>query len=101
MLLPDGRGHVLLRKPQKTFLDNPTLYHAICQGLGQGVDTGTVRELFFLTSVQNAGHSVYYSEQGGDFRIGDSLFEVGGHSKNGRQLPKAAQRGFVVKDDIL
>ena len=101
MLLPHARGHALVRKPQKTFLDNTTLYHAVCQGIGQPVDTGTARELFFLTSVQNAGHAVFYSERGGDFRIGDAVFEVGGRSKSARQLPNAAPRGFVVKDDIL
>ena len=101
MLLPDARGHVLIRKPQKTYLDNTTLYHAICEGIGQPVDTGTTRELFFLTSAQNAGHAVAYSEQGGDFRIGDAVFEVGGRGKGTRQLPKSIPRAYVVKDDIL
>lgn len=101
MLLPHGRGHALVRKPQKTFLDNTTLYHAVCEGIGQTLDTGTVRELFFLTSAQNAGQTVFYSDHGGDFRIGDTVFEVGGHHKSFRQIPKTAPRGFVVKDDIL
>lgn len=101
MVLPNARGHALVRRPQKTFLDNTTLYHAICEGLGQAVDTGTVRELFFLASVQNAGHPVSYSEGGGDFRIGDVVFEVGGQNKGSRQLPKTASRGFVIKDNIL
>jgi predicted AAA+ superfamily ATPase len=95
------RGHASIRKSQKTFLDNTTLHRAICQGLGQPVDLGTVRELFFLQSTQNAGLSVFYSEQGGDFRIGDSVFEVGGKNKRGTQLPKASQSEYVVKDDIL
>jgi uncharacterized protein len=101
MLLPHAKGHALIRKPQKTFLDNTTLYHAVCQGIGQAVDPGTARELFFLTAVQNAGHVAFYSEQGGDFRIGDTVFEVGGCRKSGRQIQKSAPRGFVVKDDIL
>ena len=100
-LLSDARGHALLRAPAKMFLDNTTLYHAICQGLGQPVDIGTARELFFLTSVQNAGQPVFRSEQGGDFRIGDCVFEVGGRGKSGRQISKSAKRGFVVKDDVL
>ena len=101
MLLPSASGHALLRKPEKTYIDNTTLYHAICQGIGQVPDLGTTRELFFLNALQNAGHSVSHSEQGGDFRIGDCVFEVGGRGKSSRQLPKAAKRAFVVKDDIL
>jgi hypothetical protein len=98
---PTGVRHASIRKSQKTFLDNTTLHRAICQGLGQPVDLGTVRELFFLQSIQNAGHSVFYSEQGGDFRIGESVFKVGGKNKRGSQLPKASRSEYVVKDDIL
>jgi predicted AAA+ superfamily ATPase len=101
MLHPDARGHVLIRKPQKTYLDNTTLYQAICEGIGQPVDTGTTRELFFLTSAQNAGHAVAYSAEGGDFSIGDAVFEVGGRGKGAKQLPKTPRRAYVVKDDIL
>jgi len=96
-----GRWHASIRKPQKTYLDNTTLHHALCQGLGQPVDVGTVRELFFLSSAQNAGLSVFYSEQGGDFRIGESVFEVGGRRKGGAQLPKTLPASYVVKDDVL
>ncbi|MEO5366574.1 MAG: AAA family ATPase [Magnetococcus sp. WYHC-3] len=101
MLLPNARGHALIRKPQKTYLDNTTLYHAICAGIGQSVDLGTARELFFLSSAQNAGHTVSYSEEGGDFAIDDTVYEVGGRSKSSKQLPKSDRRSFVVKDDIL
>ena len=101
MLLPDARGHALIRKPQKMYLDNTTLYHAICAGIDQAADTGTVRELFFLMSAQNAGHTVAYSEQGGHFKIGDAVFEVGGRGKGSRQLSKESRRAYVVKDDIL
>lgn len=101
VVLPSAKGHALVRRPQKTFLDNTTLYHAICDGLGQIMDTGTARELFFLTSAQNAGYPVSYSEGGGDFRIGDAVFEVGGQNKGSGQLPKTASRGFVIKDDLL
>lgn len=96
-----GRGHALVRKQQKTYLDNTTLHHALCHGLGQPVDVGTVRELFFMQACQNAGHSVFYTDKGGDFRIGENLFEVGGRSKRGAQLPKASRSEYVVKDDIL
>lgn len=96
-----NRGHGLIRKSQKAYLDNTTLYHSLCQGLGQPVDPGAIRELFFMQAVQNSGHTVFYSEKGGDFRIRDSIFEVGGRNKRGTQLPRSSSSEFVVKDDIL
>ena len=85
----------------KMWLRATTLYRAICEGIGQSVDMGTARELFFLSSAQNAGHTVSYSEEGGDFAIGDTVYEVGGRGKSSKQLPKSDRRSFVVKDDIL
>ena len=37
MLEPPVRGHALIRKHKKTFLDNTTLHHALCHGLGQAL----------------------------------------------------------------
>ena len=96
-----SRGHTLIRKKQKAYMDNTTLHHALCQGLDQPVDVGSVRELFFVQATQNAGHPVCYSDQGGDFKIGDNLFEVGGRIKRGAQLPQTTPSEFIVKDNIL
>lgn len=95
------RGHAMVRKPQKIYLDNTTLYHALSQGLGQPVDMGMRREMFFLQATQNAGLPVSYSLHGGDFKIRNHLFEVGGKGKGRSQLPHASQEEYVVKDDIL
>jgi predicted AAA+ superfamily ATPase len=101
MLESPGRGHALIRKHKKTFLDNTTLHHALCHGLGQAVDPGAVRELFFIQATANAGHSVFSSDEGGDFKIGQALFEVGGRNKSRAQLPNASSSEYLVKDDIL
>lgn len=82
-------------------MDNTTLQRAICDGLGQTVDPGAVRELFFRQATGNAGHSVFSSDQGGDFQIGASLFEVGGRNKSRSQLPNASGSEYVVNDEIL
>ncbi|MEI7900900.1 MAG: ATP-binding protein [bacterium] len=95
------RGHAVIRKPQKIYLDNTTLYHALCQGLGQPVDKGMTRELFFLQATQNAGLPVSYSIRGGDFRIQNRVFEVGGKGKGRAQLPHVSREEYVVKEDIL
>lgn len=95
------RGHALIRKHKKTFLDNTTLHHALCHGLGQAVDPGAVQELFFIQATANAGHSVFSRDEGGDFKVGQALFEVGGRNKSRAQLPNATRSEYLVKDDIL
>jgi len=96
-----ARGHQVLRRTGKFYLDNTALYHAVCNGLGQAVDVGTVRELFFLQSVENSGASVGLGSSGGDFQIGECVFEVGGANKRRKQLPGDSLNEFVVKDGIL
>ena len=95
------RGHGMLRRTGKVYLDNSSLLHAVCEGLGQPVDEGTVRELFFVQSLENAGRQVHLSGRGGDFEIGENVFEVGGANKRRGQLLKTGAKGFVVKDGIL
>jgi uncharacterized protein len=95
------RGSRLLRNPAKAYLDNTSLLHAICSDLGQEVDRGTVRELFFLSALQDAGESVFYDKKAGDFQVGDTVFEIGGKNKKTTQIRQVEERAFVVKDDIL
>lgn len=97
----EARGHKVLRQAGKFYLDNTTLHHAVCDGLGQVVDTGTVRELFFVQSTGNVGLPVRLSATGGDFQIDGTLFEVGSSNKRRKQLPGASPNEFVVKDGIL
>ena len=54
-------------------------------------------ETFFLNQVK-VNHQVSTSSLG-DFRIDTMDFEVGGKDKSLKQI-KAAENGFVVKDDI-
>jgi len=95
------RGHGVLRRNGKVYLDNTSLMNAVCEGLGQEVDLGTMRELFFVQSAENAGLKVELSGKGGDFFIGENLFEVGGVNKRRGQLPATGGKEFVVKDGIL
>ena len=95
------RGNRLLRNPEKGYLDNTSLLHAICNELGKEVDRGTVRELFFLSTLQDAGEQVFYSKKGGDFRVGEMVFEIGGRNKKRTQVEQIEGMTFVVKDDTL
>ena len=95
------RGSRLLRNPEKGYLDNTSLLHAICSELGKQTNRGTVRELFFLSALQDAGEQVFYSKKGGDFRVGEQVFEIGGRNKKRKQIGQIEEEAFLVKDDIL
>ena len=44
---------------------------------------GTIRELFFINMIQNAGKYIYYSDIG-DYEIDKLYFEIGGKRKDWR-----------------
>lgn len=95
---PDG-GNRALQKPLKVFINNTTLLSALNYYLGEPLPVGTNRELFFLQSLMDTDHHVFYSSIG-DYKVGDHHFEIGGKNKTGRQLKKSLS-GYLVKDDIL
>ncbi len=84
-----------LSRPDKIYPDNPNMMFAL---VGR-VDTGTLREAFFLNQLRGSGHDVKYPPQG-DFKVdGRWLFEVGGSGKGFDQI-KDMPDSFVVADDI-
>ncbi|MCE2992157.1 MAG: AAA family ATPase [Candidatus Jidaibacter sp.] len=92
-------GNKLLRLPAKVFIDNTTLLTALNSYLGENLDVGTIRELFFLQSVAGANLLPFYSTTG-DYAIKGHYFEIGGKHKSHHQL-KREQNAFVVRDGIL
>jgi predicted AAA+ superfamily ATPase len=94
-LYRDSTGMSKLQKPDKIFLENTNLAYALATG---GVNTGSLRESFFFNQLE-CRHKVEYPEKG-DFLIdGKYTFEIGGKSKNNRQiysLPDA----YIAADDI-
>ncbi len=97
---PHAQGGKLLRKPAKVFVNNTTLCHAINKQLAQPIDKGTLRELFFVQMLQNAGILLNYSTIG-DYEALNTVFEIGGKNKKRKQLQKTSKNTFLVKDDIL
>lgn len=94
-LYRDAKGITRLQKPDKIYLENPNLLYAFSP---DSVNTGNVRETFFLSQVGES-HFVEYAEQG-DFILDNRyVFETGGASKGSRQV-KNAREGFVVADGI-
>ncbi|MBS0656577.1 MAG: ATP-binding protein [Verrucomicrobia bacterium] len=99
-LYPYGGGGKALSKPLKICLNNTTLIHTLKQYHGNDIHIGTQRELFFVQAMQDAGHDLYFSNEG-DFRTNGAVFEIGGKSKSRKQLKGVPIPSFVVKDDIL
>jgi len=91
----EGKGISLLQKPEKIYLENTNFAYA----LSRTPETGNIRETFFLNQLINSGHKVHYPKSG-DFKVGDYIFEVGGHKKSTKQIKELAN-AYVVADDTL
>ncbi len=98
-----GRGYEVLTKPEKILLENSNLMYAI----SEEVNTGSLRELFFVNQVRNAStihpqliESTVELSGRGDFIVkGRYTFEVGGKGKGFKQI-SGVDNGYVVADDI-
>ena len=85
-------GH--LSKPDKIYLHNPNLMHA----LTERPDKGTLRETFFINQL-SAVAEVNYPRKG-DFLINQKyLFEVGGKNKTFDQI-KDMHDSYLAVDDV-
>lgn len=99
----EGRGYQVLTRPEKILLENSNLMYAITSE----VNTGTLRELFFVNQLRNA-HNIHPQllestvelAASGDFIVnGRHTFEVGGKKKGFKQISGVAE-AFVVADAI-
>ena len=89
----------MVRNAEKIYLDNSNLLYALNAEIGKEPLIGTVRELFVISNLQNAGYQAFYSAAG-DIECNGSVLEIGGKNKDFSQL-KTAPSGYLVKDDIL
>ena len=93
--LRDSAGGISgLRKVDKIYLENTNLLYNLSN---VSPNIGNVRETFFFNQTK-ANHETFTSSIS-DFEIDDMTFEIGGKSKEQKQI-QAAGRGFVVKDNI-
>ncbi len=97
-LIQNKQGHALVRDAEKIYLDNPNLLFALNAEVGKEPLVGLIRELFVISSLQNANYHVFFS-QPGDIECDNSIFEIGGKSKTSSQLK--GQDGYLIKDDLL
>lgn len=84
-----------LAKPDKVFMENPNLLHALAPGK---VDIGTARECFAVGCLSE-GHNVEYGKANGDFKVDSKYtFEIGGRGKNFSQIAGIPD-SYIFADD--
>lgn len=90
----EGKRFKSMQKPDKLYLSNTNLFPTLCNNS----EKGTIRETFFASAV-SFGYSIYYVNQG-DFLVDEKYtVEIGGKSKNFKQI-KDMPNSYVVADDI-
>lgn len=89
-----NKGGSLLQKPDKIYLENTNLAHALAP---ETPDAGNLRETFFFNQVRQK-YPVAYAEYG-DFRVADRYtFEVGGRNKKSAQIRHLPEAFLAVAD---
>lgn len=91
----DNKSISYMAKPEKIYLNNTTLMHALNEN---NTNSGTIRETFFLNQL-SCQHELLYSKNG-DFLIDNKyVFEVGGQNKTKKQI-KGVENAYLAVDDI-
>jgi hypothetical protein len=89
-----GKGSSTLQKPDKIYIENTNFAFA----LKNTPEVGAIRETFFINQLRNCGHEVEIAKKG-DFLIDNKwLIEVGGKSKDGKQIANA-ENAFLAVDE--
>ncbi len=95
LLYPAGASTATLQKPEKIYLNNTNIMHALSE---RGVDLGSVRETFFFSQLSTI--SELSMPLKGDFLVdNDFTFEIGGKSKKRKQIA-GMDHAWIVKDDV-
>lgn len=96
LLLHTGtKGVSKMNKPEKIYLNNTNLAHALAGGQ---VNTGSIRETFFYNQLQ-VGHQVVHSPAGDFIVDGRYTFEIGGKAKSQKQVT-GINNAFIAADNI-
>lgn len=95
-IIRGGSGMRSVNRPDKLLLDNPNLFNILCAS----PDIGSLRESFFVSAIlENGKHQIHYHNQG-DFIVDEKyVFEIGGKSKDGKQLA-GFSNGYIVADEL-
>ena len=98
-IMPCAKGHRLVRKPAKVYIDNTNLLKAIGREISPEDPVGTVRETFFQNQIRSAGYRLCVPSKG-DFVVEERyVFEIGGKSKGKHQVAGITD-AYIIRDDI-
>ena len=96
LLFSGAKNYAKLAKPDKLYLENPNMLHALCS---HAPETSTIRESFAVCMISK-DHVVEYGKSRGDFKIdGTYTFEIGGPDKGFSQIA-GMENAFVFADGI-
>lgn len=95
LLYSDSVNIKRMQKPDKIYMENTNLLHALSLA---PVESGTERETFFVNQLAYR-HQVEYSGQADFFIDGQYTIEVGGPSKDGKQISGIGS-SFIASDNI-
>lgn len=84
-----------LQKPDKIFVENPNIMDVMTLDT---VNEGTRRECFIVSQLRH-DHRVEYTKRGDFIVDGKYTIEVGGKSKDGKQVA-SVENAFIAADDI-
>ncbi len=89
-----SKGHKTIQIPNKILLNNPNLFGVLCAK----ADIGAIRESFLVSQLLTS-HQVHYHHQG-DFLVDEKyILEVGGRSKDAKQI-QGLENAYLAIDDI-
>ena len=95
LLYSDVENVKRLQKPDKIYIENPNMLHALAT---TRVNEGTESEVFFINQLSYR-HVVEYSKTSADFTIDHQYtIEVGGRSKDGKQIA-GLTNGYIASAD--
>jgi len=95
-LAANGKSISILQKPDKIFLENTNLLFALAP---ENVDTGSLRESFFMNQLSNTEHNISLPLKG-DFLVDDTYtFEVGGTGKANKQI-EGIDQAYLALDNL-
>jgi predicted AAA+ superfamily ATPase len=95
LLYSDTKNFKRMQKPDKIYMENSNLLYALSL---TDVEVGTRRETFFVNQLTYY-HAIEYAQKG-DFVVDSKYtFEVGGASKDGKQIAGEAN-AYIAADNI-
>lgn len=96
LLYADNDSIKKLQKPDKIYMENTNLLHALTL---KDVNKGTLREVFMVNQL-SYNHRIEYCTRNADYTIdGTYTIEVGGKNKDGKQIA-STENAFITSDDI-